>query len=208
MLAYVDYNIFGRLLEARDGCVPESKDPRWGADHQALLELFGPQHHDNLRFAICREDAMEEFRAYCPEAIGNYADIADNLPAPMMRKWELFQGVEELPLKIAPYGEYGYGCGPYGGGDRDHYVVLRALREVLGIPDGATPQRDRDARHLLHAALHRCDAFLTMDYKSIVDRLQPLPAPLSDVLAARDLRLEVVTPSQLLEKLKRGRIIE
>jgi hypothetical protein len=204
MLVYVDYNILGRVLDARSGRIKRSRDSRWDEDHQSVKELFDRQGDWPVQFAICREDALEEFRAYSPETMRNYADIAQNLPDHMLGKWELFATLKPLKLLIAPYGDYGYGCGPYGGGKAEHYDVLRSLRGALGTPEGATSHKDRDARHLLHAVLHRCDVFLTMDYKTILDPLTPISKELGKVLSARESRLVVLRPTELLEKLKTG----
>ena len=116
----------------------------------------------------------------------------------MLRKWELFTTLEPLPLLIAPYGDYGFGCDPYGGGRAKNYDVLRVLRAVLGIPDSASSHRDRDARHLMHAVLHGCDVFLTLDYSTILDPLTPIPPELGKAHSARGSTLVVMRPTDLL----------
>ncbi|MCF8057205.1 MAG: hypothetical protein K9K37_11290, partial [Desulfocapsa sp.] len=197
----VQDNIFGRLLSARNGNIGHSLDARWEGDHQALLELFEDGNYNELRFAICREDAMEEFVAFSPEKIKSYSSIVQNLPEHMLKKWEFFNQIEGLPLMIAPYGDYGFGCGPFGGGNAKDYKLLSKIKEALGMAEETTSQKERDARHLLHAVLHKCDVFLTMDYKTIVAPLQPVPKMLDDALCGQGLKLRVMTPVELLEKI-------
>ena len=142
---------------------------------------------------ICADDALEELLAYMPDKIKSYGDIRDSLPCHMRRTYDLFQRLEHGPLLIAPWGDYGYGFGPYGGGETAHYELLQEIRLGLGRPVPQDSHADRDARHLMHSVLYRCDYFLTMDYR-VVDRLSRLPARLAGYVRSRGHRLQVCHP--------------
>jgi hypothetical protein len=78
--------------------------------------------------------------------------------------------------------------------------LLYKIRESLGNVTPASSKADRDARHLMHSILYRCDYFLTMDYKTIVKKLSPLPETLQRYLQSNGFFLNVITPSGLLTK--------
>jgi hypothetical protein len=197
---YFEYNLLGRLLEQRADQIPRSNDQRWIPDHRALEKIYNDFKEGCLVLTICKEDSLEEFVAYDPDAIHSYNDVHCHLPERMVLKFELFDSLKHGELLIAPWGDYGFGCGPYGGGDSKHYELLYKIRESLGNVAPASSQADRDARHLMHSILYRCDYFLTMDYKTIVNKLSPLPAILQRYLQSNGFFLNVITPSGFLTK--------
>ena len=199
MKVYFEYNLLGRLLEQLAGQIPHSNDSRWIPDHYALKRIYEEFKDNPPVLIICREDGLEEFVVYAPDTIQSYSesDIRRHLPQHMVAKFELFNSLKHGKLLIASWGDYGFGCGPYGGGSQSHYELLHKIREALGNETPASSQADRDARHLMHSILYRCDYFLTMDYKTIVDKLSPLPVILEEYLRINDFFLNIITPSQL-----------
>jgi len=202
MNVYFDYNLLERLCEQRAGRIPRSNDSRWVPDHNALEKIYEAFKDGRLMLITCREDSLEEFVAYAPDAIQSYNDIRRHLPEHMVAKFGYFDSLKHGELLIAPWGDYAFGCGPYGGGPQSHYELLAKIREAVGNEKPISSKDDRDPRHLMHSILYRCDYFLTMDYKTIVDKLSPLPVVLDKYLQAHGFSLNVITPSELLARLE------
>ncbi|MCK4284100.1 MAG: hypothetical protein KAX44_07260 [Candidatus Brocadiae bacterium] len=199
MKIYFEYNLLQRLVDYRDGGVAASTDPRWQPDHEALAHIWGCFEQREIVLTICKEDALEEFREYirkwAPQKARVYSRIRANLTCRMRRKYDLFQKLHHGALLIAPWGDYGYGCGPYGGGERASYELLGEIRIALGRTDTKNSHQDRDARHLMHSVLYGCDYLLTMDYV-VVDKLSRLPRRLAGYLSSRNLKLRVTHPAR------------
>ena len=119
----------------------------------------------------------------------------------MLQKFDICELLVHKELLIYPYGGYGWGCGPWGGGPKSHYELLDRIREAVGNETPESSKADRDARHLMHSVLYGCDFFLTMDYKTIVDKLSPMPKNLEVFLEKNGFSLNIVTPSELIGKL-------
>lgn len=202
MKIYADFNILGRLVDQFNDSVPPSNDPNWELDHKALESIWGLHLENSLRLISCTEDCLEEFGAFAPDIMNNYGKIKTQLSGEMLEKFKLFEQLEKGDLLIAPWGDYGYGCGPWGGGDPKHYELLDVIRKVLQRPDPENSQKDRDARHLMHCVLYRCDYFLTMDYR-MVNKLNSPSKSFIKYMTENGYVLKTVTPSELLSFLDR-----
>jgi hypothetical protein len=203
MQIYVDYNILGRLDEKFQNKLEKSSRPHWQLDYDSLPSIWKAHNEGKIDLITCEDDCYMEFSDYKPEEIKNYKDIEKRLPSPhMRRKFGLFKKLRKGGLLICPYGEYGFGSGPYGGGQKENYDLLNQLRIMLNR-ENKTPHDDRDARHLMHCILYRCDYFLTMDYKTIVDRFSSRYELIEPYLIKKGYKLEVATPSKLLKILRK-----
>jgi len=196
---YVEYNIIAHLDEALNGRIP--KDPRLGFDYSALVNLWDifSSGQGEIDLMTCEDDCYMEFLKYTPDRIRGYSEV-EKLPPHMRKKFDLFKQLKQGELLICPLGEYGYGRGPFGGGPKEHYEFLEQIRIMLD-KQGLDPDKDRDARHLMHCVLYKCDHFLTMDYKikNQYDRRYHLIQP---YLLSRGYTLSVMTPSDLLRILR------
>jgi hypothetical protein len=143
-----------------------------------------------------------EFLKYAPDRMKGYSDVEKVLPTNMRRKFELFRQVKQGELLIHPYGAYGFGRGPFGGGPEESYELLGQIRIMLDR-QRLDPDADRDARHLMHCVLYKCDYFLTMDYKTVKDPYDKRYHLIQPFLLSRSYMLSVVTPSELLDKISR-----
>ncbi len=201
MEIYCDYNLLERLVNQRAGGIGNSNRPTWKADHDSLERIYEYYKNKKLLLVICRADALEEFAAYNRERMKSYNEIRGQLEGKMLRKFDIFELLVHKELLIYPWGDYGWGCGPWGGGQKSHYKLLDRIREAVGNETPENSKDDRDARHLMHSVLYGCDFFLTMDYKTIVDKLSPMPKNLEVFLEKNGFSLNIVTPSELIGKL-------
>jgi hypothetical protein len=85
------------------------------------------------------------------------------------------------------YGEGAYGEGPYSGGWTD--PIYQALKAVFDPADAA---------HIAHAVHSNCEYFLTLDQKTILDRVKKHAAAVKDACGG----LRFVTPEQLVQELR------
>lgn len=198
MNIYCDYNLLGRYLDYQNENIGHSKIPGWDDDHHALGELLKLHKEKRITLEICKEDGLEEFVAFAPDKINSYNSIGAHLPLYLRKKFDLFDLLHHRELLIAPFGEYGFGHGPFGGGSGEQYALLNEIRKALGGKQHASPREDRDARHIMHSVSYNSDYFLTMDYKTIIDKLEPIPSPLAQYLESKNLRLRITHPAKLM----------
>ena len=208
MKIYVDYNILGRLDEKFQNELKKSSIPHWKLDYESLPSIWKAHNEGKIDLITCEDDCYMEFLDYKPEKIKNYNKIEEYFHSikhehpEMSRKFDLFKELKKGELLICPFGEYGFGSGPYGGGQKENYDLLNQLRIMLNR-ENKTPHDDRDARHLMHCILYRCDYFLTMDYKTIVDRFSSRYELIEPYLIKKGYKLEVANPSKLLKILRK-----
>jgi len=206
MQIYIDYNILGRLDDKIRNKIANSQDSRWKPDNDSLLSIWNAFNEGKIDLITCEDDCYMEFLDYCPEKMKNYKDAEKLLPSHMRRKFNLFKKLRKGELLICPYGEYGFDRGPYGGGQKENYELLDQLRIMLNRKN-KTPHKDRDARHLMHCILYQCDYFLTMDYKTIVDKFHGRYKLIKLYLIKKGYELNVVTPGELLRILRKTKCL-
>jgi predicted nucleic acid-binding protein len=99
------------------------------------------------------------------------------------------QKVENRTLEYSSaYGEGAYGEGPFGGTWTD--PVYKPLKSIFDPADAA---------HIAHAVHARCDFFLTLDERTILNRVRAH----SDAVRAACGAMQFVTPEQLVSELRK-----
>ena len=198
-LLYFDYNLFNHLQIAIDGSENESTTDEQKNDYKALLKMWCHYNNSGIKITTCEDDSLMEFANY-DQSINSYSEIenffSSNNRNRMLKRFELFKKVKKGQLLICPYGEYGYGSGPFGGGPKKNYELLEQIRIMLNRESPVNPQKDRDARHILHSTLYGCDFCVTMDYtmhKNYINRHKLIESFLND----NNYKINIITPSDL-----------
>lgn len=199
---YFDYNLFNHLqivlenVVVKNGFTDEQKK-----DHKALINIWKISENSDIEIITCEDDCLMEFANYDP-SIDNYSKIEDFLSSTpkMLSRFNLFKKVSKGKLLIGPFGEYGFGRGPFCGGPKENYTLLNKICYMLNISETATPQRERDARHIMHSILYNCLSFVTMDYKLIKNYTTRYPL-IKDFLDQNGYIVNIVSPTELLENI-------
>jgi|LGVF01.2.fsa_nt_gb hypothetical protein len=200
---YLDYNILGHLQKSLDKDFVVSKlSDEFKSDYIALEKIWHAFVNDYFQMTTCEDDCFMEFTNY-DESIQNYNDVERYLTQypHMIQKFKLFKQLSHRELMICPFGEYGYGRGPFGGGPAEHYNLLDQVRIMLNKQDPKNGQKDRDARHIMHCVLYGCDFFLTMDYK-VQCNFEKRFHLIQKFMDARKYSLQIKTPNALIQMLK------
>lgn len=195
---YFDHNLFNHLQIALDGTDIEFPE-REKEDHIALTALWNHYNNSEIEIVTCEDDTIMEFFNF-DQKITNYSEIKKHLANKnrMLRRFELFEKVKKGKLLICPFGEYGSGRGPFGGGLTSYYDLLKQIRIMLNRTSPTNPQKDRDARHIMHSTLYGCDYCVTMDYKMRTNYEERLKL-IERFLNENNYRINIVTPSMLLK---------
>ena len=196
---YFDYNLFNHLQIALDGS-DKTHTERENEDHIALLTLWNHYNNSEIEIITCEDDSIMEFSNFDP-TINNYSEIKSHFANKnrMRRRHELFEKVKKGKLLICPFGEYGFGRGPYGGGPDSDHDLLKQIRIMLNRTSPENPQKDRDARHIIHSTLYGCDYCVTMDYRMYTNYLERHKL-IESFLSQNNYRVKIITPSKLLKK--------
>jgi hypothetical protein len=170
-------------------------------DHVALISIWEKYERSNIRIITCEDDCLMEFANY-DSSINSYSEIESYLSSnpKMLSRFNLFKKVEKGKLKICPFGEYGFGSGPFGGGPKINYDLLHKIKYMLNIASNSTPQRDRDARHIMHSILYSSVYFVTMDYK-LIRNFEERHTLIKKFLSENRLSIDIISPSKLIENL-------
>jgi predicted nucleic acid-binding protein len=150
-------------------------DLRISADRARAYEILS--NLPDVRF-VTSEKAREEVR----RATGQQKTAVLQLLVSFLDK------VQTSTLEHSgAYGEGAYGEGPYGGGWTD--PVYQTLRVIFDPADAA---------HITHAVRSKCDYFLTLDQRTILDRVEQSETAVKEACGS----LRFVTPEQLVQHLQ------
>jgi len=113
----------------------------------------------------------------------------------------LYSFLKKLPKTIlvaehgGTYGEFMYGYTLYGGWgeEEDIYHFVTEIKKIF--------DKD-DAMHISYAIFHHCDYFLTIDEKTILNRVKINKQKLNRILDILSSKTKFVNPADLYEKLK------
>jgi len=200
MKIYVDYNLLERLVDALEGATLKTAGNDWAEDHGVLPRIWESFLSKKISLITCEADCLAEFINVKPCVIKSYSEVKKHLSGKMLRKFEIFEKLEKGPLKIGPYGDYGWGMVPWGGGEEQHLELLKEIRRVLQRPSPEEPQKDRDARHLMHSAVYGCRFFLTMDYR-LIHNFQSPSAKFKQFMETHKFSLAPIRPARFLNEL-------
>ena len=212
MKVCIDYNI---LLYLNDVLSGESRLlPKYHMDHMALINIWEAYEGGRINLIPAEAEFIKEFQAYLKQVEFSSMDIekveqilrAEGVEGRILKEFKLFkQFPEKIQAMIGGWFEYGWFSSPWFGGPEENYELLEKIRLMLGQKwqPNDNPDKDRDARHIMHCVLYGCDFFLTMDGR-IVKNFRQRYKLIEPFMIQNSYFLEIVNPSELLRILENG----
>jgi hypothetical protein len=202
MKVCIDYNILFHLYDALFENISLS------VDHKALIKIWQAFQDGKIRLIPAEAECINEFQAYLKQVEFSSMNIekveqilrAEGVKDRILTEYELFKQLpEKIEAMIGGFFEYGWFSSSFFGGPEENYELLEKIRTMLQKKwqPNDNPDKDRDARHIMHCILYGCDFFLTMD-GAIVKNFKQRYRLIEPFMIQNGYFLNIVNPSELL----------